>query len=167
LSHSLKETISTSQGIALYVGAVLGSGILILPGMTGGIAGPNALIAWIVMVLLSIPLAYTFAFLSIDYPSSGGVATFARKAFGYYAGALVGWFFFIAGSVGQIIVSLTGGTYIAFSFGLPHPVAYLVAYYIRNFKLFWTKNKWEISASNCCAYSFHLVSSYPSCFTFC
>lgn len=128
MTQSLKETISTSQGIALYVGAVLGSGILILPGMTGGIAGPNALIAWIIMILLSIPLAYTFAFLSIDYPSSGGVATFARKAFGYYAGALVGWFFFIAGSVGQIIVSLTGGTYMAFSFDLPHSAAYLVAF---------------------------------------
>lgn len=127
LDKSLKQTISAPQGVALYVGAVLGSGILILPGMTGGIAGANALISWIVMILLSVPLACTFAFLSIDHPSSGGVATFANKAFGHYTGALVGWFFFIAGSIGQIIVSLTGGTYIAFAFQLPHYVAYIIA----------------------------------------
>ncbi|MGM0890336.1 MAG: APC family permease [Bacillota bacterium] len=127
MDKSLKQSISAPQGVALYVGAVLGSGILILPGMTGGIAGANALISWIIMILLSIPLACTFAFLSIDYPSAGGVATFANKAFGHYTGALVGWFFFIAGSIGQIIVSLTGGTYIVFAFQLPHYVAYIIA----------------------------------------
>lgn len=93
LSQLLKRTISVPQGIALYVGAVLGSGILILPGMTAGIAGSNALVSWIIMILLSIPLACTFAFLSIDFPSSGGILTFANKAFGHYAGALTGWFF--------------------------------------------------------------------------
>lgn len=127
LVQALKQTISVPQGIALYVGAVLGSGILILPGMTAGIAGENALISWIIMILLSIPLACTFAFLSIDFPSSGGILTFANKAFGHYAGALTGWFFFIAGSVGQMIVSLTGGTYIAFAFNLPHFAAYVIA----------------------------------------
>ncbi|PAD83793.1 amino acid permease [Niallia circulans] len=127
MSQSLKQSISVAQGIALYVGAVLGSGILILPGMTAGIAGSNALVSWIIMVIFSIPLACTFAFLSIDFPSSGGILTFARKAFGYYIGAISGWLFFIAGSVGQIIVSLTGGTYIAFAFNLPNFYAYFIA----------------------------------------
>ncbi|WP_369899506.1 APC family permease [Bacillus manliponensis] len=127
MSQPLKQTISVSQGIALYVGAVLGSGILILPGMTASIAGSNALVSWMIMVALSIPLACTFAFLSVEYPSSGGILTFAKKAFGYYAGAISGWFFFIAGSVGQIIVALTGGTYIAFAFNLPHVAAYIIA----------------------------------------
>ncbi|MCY8484873.1 amino acid permease [Bacillus atrophaeus] len=127
MTQPLKQTISVLQGTALYVGAVLGSGILILPGMTAGIAGSNALVSWIIMVLLSIPLACTFAFLSIDFPSSGGILTFTDKAFGHYAGAICGWFFFIAGSVGQIIVSLTGGTYIAFAFNLPHFSSYIIA----------------------------------------
>ncbi|GIN92846.1 hypothetical protein [Siminovitchia terrae] len=39
----LKKSITLWQGIALYVGAVIGSGILILPGMTAGVAGANAL----------------------------------------------------------------------------------------------------------------------------
>lgn len=121
------QTISTSKGISLYVGAVLGSGILILPGITGGIAGPNAIIPWIIMVILSIPLACTFAFLSIQYPSAGGISTFATNAFGRYVGVISGWFFFVAGSFGQIIVSLTGGVYISYAFNLPYFSSYLIA----------------------------------------
>ncbi|MGR5965730.1 hypothetical protein ACT7DB_21715 [Bacillus cereus] len=48
--------------LLLYVGAVLGSGILILPGMTASVAEGNAIVSWLVMIALSIPLAFTFAF---------------------------------------------------------------------------------------------------------
>lgn len=127
MSKKIKQTISIPQGTSLYVGAVLGSGILILPGITAGIAGTSAIISWIIMVLLSIPLACTFAFLSIDYPSAGGISTFAEEAFGRYVGSLSGWLFFIAGSFGQILVSLTGGVYISFAFHLPKIAAYAIA----------------------------------------
>lgn len=127
MQSSLKQSISVWQGIALYVGAVIGSGILILPGMTAGIAGADALFSWGGMVLLSIPLAYTFAFLAREYPSAGGVSTFVYRAFGRYAGALVGWFYFIAASAGQFIVPLTGGMYAAYVFRLPEAAAFVIA----------------------------------------
>ncbi|PEO42765.1 APC family permease [Bacillus pseudomycoides] len=130
MSNDFKETISIRKGTALYVGAVLGSGILILPGMTASIAGPSAIISWFIMILLSIPLAFTFAFLSIEHPSAGGIATFSEKAFGKHIGAIIGWCFFIAGSVGQIIVSLTGGMYITKVFNLPVDFAYVIAFLI-------------------------------------
>ncbi|UHA71769.1 APC family permease [Paenibacillus sp. 481] len=122
-----KPSISVWQGIALYVGAVVGSGILILPGITAGIAGANALIAWIGMILLSIPLAFTFAFLARTYPSAGGVATFVEKAFGTYAGAVIGWYYFIAAAVGQMIVPLTGGLSVMYALDLPLEAAYIIA----------------------------------------
>lgn len=123
----MKRSISIWQGIALYVGAVIGSGILILPGMTAGIAGADALVSWGGMILLSIPLAYTFAFLAREYPSAGGVSTFVEKAFGRYASAIIGWFYFIAASAGQFIVPLTGGVYLTYVFHLQHIVAFLIA----------------------------------------
>lgn len=127
MEGSLRKSISVWEGIALYVGAVIGSGILILPGVTAGIAGAHALFSWGGMILLSIPLAYTFAFLAKEYPSAGGVSTFVDKAFGRYAGALVGWFYFIAASAGQFIVPLTGGVYVTYVFHLPNVVAFLIA----------------------------------------
>ncbi|PFM63461.1 amino acid permease [Bacillus cereus] len=127
MSNHFKETISIKKGTALYVGAVLGSGILILPGMTASIAEGNAIISWLIMILLSVPLAFTFAFLSIEYPSAGGIATFSEKAFGKNVGAMIGWCFFIAGSVGQIVVSMTGGMYIVKVFALPSYYTYIIA----------------------------------------
>lgn len=123
----MKRSISVWQGIALYVGAVIGSGILILPGMTAGIAGADALFSWGAMIVLSIPLSYTFALLATEYPSAGGVSTFAEKAFGRYAGALIGWFYFIAASAGQFIVPLTGGVYVIYVFHLRYGVAFVIA----------------------------------------
>ncbi|WP_245632870.1 APC family permease [Alicyclobacillus kakegawensis] len=127
MSGTMKSSISVWQGIALYVGAVIGSGILILPGMTAGIAGADALFSWGGMIVLSIPLAYTFAFLAREYPSAGGVSTFVEKAFGRHAGALIGWFYFIAASAGQFVVPLTGGVYVTYAFHLPNLVAFLIA----------------------------------------
>ncbi|HDR6277955.1 TPA: amino acid permease, partial [Bacillus cereus] len=121
------ETITIKKGTALYVGAVLGSGILILPGMTASVAEGNAIVSWLVMISLSIPLAFTFAFLSIEYPSAGGIATFSEKAFGKNIGAIIGWSFFIAGSVGQIVVSITGGMYIVKVFALSSYFTYVIA----------------------------------------
>ncbi|MBD8007257.1 APC family permease [Bacillus norwichensis] len=123
----LKKSITLWQGIALYVGAVIGSGILILPGMTAGIAGANALYSWIGMVLFSIPLAYTFALLAKEYPCSGGISTFVEKAFGRYASAIIGWFYFIAAIAGQVIVPLTGGIYVIYALQLDIEIAYIIA----------------------------------------
>ncbi|HDR4733664.1 TPA: amino acid permease [Bacillus cereus] len=127
MSNYFNETISIKKGTALYVGAVLGSGILILPGMTASVAEGSAIVSWLVMISLSIPLAFTFAFLSIEYPSAGGIATFSEKAFGKNIGAIIGWSFFIAGSVGQIVVSMTGGMYIVKVFALSSYFTYVIA----------------------------------------
>jgi amino acid efflux transporter len=123
----MKHSISLSQAIGLYISAVLGSGILFLTASTASVAGPASLLAWVFMVLLSFPLAYTFATLSRNYPDAGGAATFVRLAFGKDLGNLVGWFYFITAAVGQIIVSLTGATYIGNAFNLTNTEISLVA----------------------------------------
>jgi amino acid efflux transporter len=98
--------------VALYLGAVLGAGVLVLPGTTATRAGPGSLLAWVFVGLLGVPLALTFAELARRYPDAGGVATFVRLAFGRRAGAIVGWFYFTAGSFGQAIVAFTGAYYV-------------------------------------------------------
>jgi len=50
-THNLKGTIGLPQAIALYIGAVLGSGVLIVPGLAAEIAGPASLLAWGLMTL--------------------------------------------------------------------------------------------------------------------
>lgn len=107
----LVRTITMTEGIALYVGAVVGAGVLVLPGVAASLAGPGSLIAWTIDCLLGLSLALTFASLAARFPDAGGVASFASRAFGPGWGAAVGWFYFFASATGQIIVPLTGAYY--------------------------------------------------------
>ncbi len=118
-----RGTIGLWQGTALYVCAILGAGALILPGQVASLAGPASLFAWAFSIALSVPLAFTFAGLASTYPDAGGVALYAGKAFGEKAGAVAGWWYFVAGSMGQTIVPLTAGYYLADATGLPASTA--------------------------------------------
>ncbi|KJS73476.1 MAG: amino acid permease [Desulfotomaculum sp. BICA1-6] len=114
----LKATIGPVQAVSLYVGAVLGSGVLLMPGLAAEIAGPASLLAWIFMSLIVIPLALTMGLLSTRYPDAGGVSTFVRHAFGPDAGAIVGWLFLISVPVGVPVVAVTAAAYAGTAFGL-------------------------------------------------
>ena len=125
--RGLARTITLPQAVALYVGAVVGAGVLIGPGVAASLAGPASLVAWGFDSLLGIPLALTFAALAARFPDAGGVATFLARAFGPAWGAVAGWFYFFASATGQVIVPLTGAYYVAAPLGLGRGATFLVA----------------------------------------
>lgn len=104
--------LTLAQGVALYVGAVLGTGLLALPSMAARAAGPASLIAWLALVVVSIPVAATFAALGGRYPDAGGPATFARRAFGAQASAVTGWWFYFGALAGMPAASSFGSAYV-------------------------------------------------------
>ncbi len=114
----LAQNIGLKHGVALYVCALLGAGVLVLPGQAASLAGPASLVAWGFSALMGLPLAFTFAALASRFPDAGGVAIYASRAFGPSFGGVAGWWYFVAGSVGQTIVPLTAGYYLAAAFGL-------------------------------------------------
>ncbi|MFD5076497.1 APC family permease [Streptomyces sp. NPDC058371] len=106
------------QGTALYMGAVLGPGVLALPALAAAAAGPASMISWAILLVLSIPVALTFATLGARYPDGGGVSSFVARAFGPRASACVGWLFYAAVPVGVLAGALAGGNYVAEILGL-------------------------------------------------
>lgn len=105
-----RTDLSVTQGAALSVGAVLGTGLISLPALAAEAAGPASLVAWLALILLSAPLAWTFAALGARYPDAGGVATYAGMAFGPRVAAAVGWTFYFAVPLGApVAVAFTGG----------------------------------------------------------
>lgn len=97
---------------------MLGSGILIVPGLAAHIAGPASLLSWGLMTLLVLPMALVMGLLSARYPDAGGVSSFVSRAYGTKAGTLVGWFFLMSVPKGAPVAALTGAGYMTAAFGL-------------------------------------------------
>jgi amino acid efflux transporter len=105
--------LSVAQGTALSVGAVLGTGVISMPALAAQVAGPASLLAWLALIVLSAPLAWTFAALGARHPDGGGVSTYVRLAFGPRAAAAVGWCFFFAVPLGAPAAVAFAGGYVA------------------------------------------------------
>ncbi|MGE5236125.1 MAG: APC family permease [Acidobacteriota bacterium] len=123
----LRKAITVRHAVALYVSSVLGSGVLVLPGLAGRLAGPASLLAWGVLSLASYPFAYTFASLSARNPESGGVYAFAKEAFGPPAAAATGWLFGLWFIAGAPAVTLIAASYVGYAFPLGRLEIHLVA----------------------------------------
>ena len=120
-------TVGLLQGSALYIASVLGTGILVLPALAVTAAGPASIIAVIAVLLLSIPLAGTFAALAARHPDAGGVATFVRLALGKTAARMAGYWFFFGVCVGAPVVAVLGASYVVGIFGGSRWVIVVVA----------------------------------------
>ena len=105
------------QASALYIAAVLGTGVLVLPGLAAKAAGPGSILAVVAVLILSIPLAGAFAALASRMPDSGGVATYVRRALGDTSARLAGYLFFFGVIIGAPVVGITAGRYLASIFG--------------------------------------------------
>jgi amino acid efflux transporter len=127
VTTTLAPRIGLAHGTALYVSALLGAGVLVLPGQLASLAGPASLLSWAFAAAMGVPLAVLFAALARRHPDAGGVATYVGAAFGRTAGGVTGWWYFVAGSVGQAVVPLTGGYYVAHALGAGPVAAYAVA----------------------------------------
>lgn len=105
-------TLGVVQGTALYVAAVLGTGILVLPGLAASAAGPASIVSVIAVFFLSIPLAGTFAALSSRFPDAGGVASYVRRALGQTWARMAGYWFFFGVAAGAPVVGMLGAEYV-------------------------------------------------------
>jgi amino acid efflux transporter len=108
----VSQHLTTSRGAALYIGAILGPGLLLLPGLAAAEAGPASILAWIALLGLSGLFAAVFSALGRHSPSAGGVIGYVTAGLGPRAGRAIGWMF-LAGVVGGApIVCLIGAGYV-------------------------------------------------------
>ncbi|MEV0719567.1 amino acid permease [Asanoa sp. NPDC050611] len=109
----MNSQIGTARGSALYIGALLGPGLLLLPGLAASQAGPASIVAWAVLLGASALFAVVFAALGVRHPSAGGVWGYATAGLGPRAGRAVGWCFLAGVIAGAPIVCVIGGNYVA------------------------------------------------------
>ena len=125
--RGLKKAIKLRHAVALYASSVLGSGILVLPGLAARIAGPASIIAWILLSVASFPFAFTFATMSTRRPESGGVYSFAKEVFGKEIATITGWLFALWVITGAPAVSLIAASYLEYAFPLDRAETFVIA----------------------------------------
>ena len=103
---SLKREVGLVGLTWASMGSIIGSGWLFGAQKALVVAGPAAIISWVIGGVVILVLALVHAELGGMYPVSGGTARFPHYAFGGFAGASFGWFSWLqAATVAPIEVS--------------------------------------------------------------
>jgi len=105
-------SLTTGRGAALYIGALLGPGLLLLPGLAAAEAGPASVLAWAGLLVLSGLFAVVFGAFGRGFPSAGGVVGYVRAGLGARASAVAGWSFLAGVVAGAPVVCLIGAGYV-------------------------------------------------------
>ena len=111
--RSLDRILSLRDLVLLVVGAVIGSGIFLVPGIvltqTDGRVGV-ALLVWLIAGVLSLLGALTYGELSASNPEAGGIYVYIRDSFGRFPAFLYGWtllFMISGGAIATLAVAFT------------------------------------------------------------
>ena len=104
--------LSVPRASALYIGALFGPGLLLLPGLAAQQAGPASIIAWVALLGLSAIFATVFAALGKAVPGAAGAAGYAAAGLGRRAATVTRWWFLAGVVAGAPIVCLIGASYV-------------------------------------------------------
>lgn len=99
--HSSEPTAALRRSLGLYavltisIGAMIGSGIFVLPGLAFKIAGPSVILAFFLAGLVVLPAALSQSEMATAMPEAGGTYLYIDRAMGPLMGTIAGfgvWF---------------------------------------------------------------------------
>ncbi|GAA1393261.1 APC family permease [Luteococcus peritonei] len=124
---ALRRSVGTFQLFLFILGDVLGAGVYVLAGQVADRSGGAVWVPLVAALLLALLTAGSYAELATRYPHAGGSSYYAHRAFGSWAGFLVGFCMLAAGivSVGALALGFAGD-YLAAFVDLPVPVTVTV-----------------------------------------
>lgn len=96
----LNKDLSLLQGTALLCTSLLGTGIFVVPALAATAAGPASLWAWLILIALVLPIAFTFARLGRQSAHAGGAPHLIGLAFGPRMERVSAWLFLAVVPVG-------------------------------------------------------------------
>ncbi|HET7304054.1 MAG TPA: APC family permease [Segeticoccus sp.] len=160
----LKQTMSFSQLLLLGVSAQIGSGWLFAVLAAAGLAGPAALLAWIIAGILIGLIALSYAELGSMLPRSGAIVRYTYLTHGSFAGWIIGWAYWLSAvSIPPIeaeaVLTYIGGAFpqthflekkegvdvLTWPTGILAGVVLMIFFFVLNFygaKLLSESNKW-------------------------
>ncbi|AZS74257.1 amino acid:proton symporter [Streptomyces lydicus] len=96
MSAGGRKGLSLFALIMIGIGSIFGSGWLFGAGAAAQVAGPAALVAWVIGVVFIGMIAMSYAEVGSAYPIPGGMARYGHLSHGPVLGFLTGWAVWIA-----------------------------------------------------------------------
>ena len=100
----LKRNLSLLEAIMIGLGPTIGPTIFVVPRLAVELAGPAAILTFILAGVITIFTALNYAEMSSRVPEAGGGYAFAQKVFGGFSAFLSGWFMW-SGNVAYMALS--------------------------------------------------------------
>ncbi|HEV8360697.1 MAG TPA: amino acid permease, partial [Candidatus Thermoplasmatota archaeon] len=108
----LARDLTLADATLLGIGAIMGGGIFVLPGIAAGVAGPGLVMALVLNAFVTIPTLLVYAELASGVHDAGGGYLWVRDAFGQGWGFLGGWMSWFSHAVACAVYSLASASYL-------------------------------------------------------
>ena len=121
---TLERNLGLGAVLAISIGAMVGSGIFILPALALSIAGPAVIVAYLLAGLLVVPAAVSKSEMATAMPEAGGTYIFIERGMGPLLGTIAGIGTWFSLSFKSALALVGGVPYLVILFDLPvQPVA--------------------------------------------
>ena len=90
-SGKLTRSLGLRHVFSLSTGAMLSSGLFLLPGLAAAKAGPAAILAYLIAGVLAVPAMLSVSELATALPKAGGAYYFLERALGPAVGTVAGF----------------------------------------------------------------------------
>lgn len=124
----LERNLGLPSVLAISIGAMIGSGIFILPALALKIAGPAVILAYLLAGLLVVPAALSKSEMATAMPEAGGTYIYIERGMGPLLGTIAGVGTWFSLSFKSALALVGGVPYLLLLFDLPlQPVALGIA----------------------------------------
>ena len=127
--HHLKRTLGAGNLIALGIGAIIGSGLFSLTGVTAAQnSGPAVVLSMVVAAIGCAFAGLCYSEFSCMIPVAGSAYTYAYTTLGEWIAWIIGWDLVLEYAVGSSTVSISWSAYVVsllHSFGIDLPAQFI------------------------------------------
>jgi len=128
MTKDLERDLGLPSVLAISIGAMIGSGIFILPALALKIAGPAVIVAYALAGLLVVPAALSKSEMATAMPEAGGTYIYIERGMGPLLGTVAGVGTWFSLSFKGALALIGGVPYLLLLFDLPlKPVALALA----------------------------------------
>jgi amino acid transporter len=128
MGKELERDLGLPSITAISIGAMVGSGIFILPGLAMKMAGPAVILAYLLAALLVLPAALSKSEMATAMPEAGGTYLYIERGMGPLLGTIAGVGTWFSLTFKGALALVGGAPYLVLFFDLPVvPVALAVA----------------------------------------